>query len=207
MRAAPRTHLRVAFDSAHVLAVPIRHDAIAEAARIWNVYDIAIDAADVVACDIAGPASLTVAIVQDDRPRGRDGDASLGAVRFAADGMPEPTITLYLDAVIRIATSAPVMGLHPAFWPTELREQVVGRALGRALAHEIGHILLRSPHHADSGLMRAFQRGSTLAAPSPRPFALTGLDHARLRIALAAPAGIVMASRDVQETCPVPATR
>ena len=207
MRAESRTHLRVAFDTAHVLAVPIRHDALTEAARIWNVYDITIDAADVVACDIAGPASLTVAIVQENRPRRGDGDASLGAVRFAPDGVPEPTITLYLDAVIRIATSAPVMGLHPAFWPTELREQVVGRALGRALAHEIGHFLMRSPHHADSGLMRAFQRGSTLAAPSPRPFALTGLDRARLRIALAAPAGVFMASRDVQETCPVAAAR
>jgi hypothetical protein len=31
----------------------------------------------------------------------------------------------------------------------------MGRVLGRALAHEIGHYLLRSPDHSVTGLMRA----------------------------------------------------
>jgi hypothetical protein len=90
------------------------------------------------------------------------------------------------------------MGLHPALWPAGLREEIVARALGRALAHEIGHYLLRSPHHTSSGLMQARQKGSTLGSPNDHGFELTKTDRERLRVALAAAA---------QPACPVVATR
>jgi hypothetical protein len=39
--------------------------------------------------------------------------------------------------------------------PMRAQETLVGRALGRALAHEIGHYLLQTPAHSPVGLMRA----------------------------------------------------
>jgi hypothetical protein len=133
-------------------------------------------------------------------------ETGLGEIRFASDGSPDSTIVLYLDSVVRIATKAPFMGLHPAFWPDGLRDEIVARALGRALAHELGHFLLRSPHHADSGLMRASQKGSALGAQSGRPFGLTDVDRQRLRIALAAPL-FAANPRDLGAECPVVAAR
>jgi hypothetical protein len=206
VHAAPRVRLRLAFDTRHVLAASIRQGALAEAARIWDAHEIAIDPDDRSACDVIGPPPLLVAI---DREGTAKADSSLGTIRFAPDGTPESTITLYFDAVVRIATSSPFMGLHPSLWSTGLRDEIVARALGRALAHEIGHFLLRSPHHADSGLMRASQKGSTLGALNQRPFALNEPDRARLQLALAGPVLTALVPPDTGSgcCCPVAANR
>jgi hypothetical protein len=39
--------------------------------------------------------------------------------------------------------------------PANLQRQALGRVLGRAVAHEMGHYLLHTPDHARTGLMRA----------------------------------------------------
>jgi hypothetical protein len=56
----------------------------------------------------------------------------------------------------------------------------LGRALGRVLAHEIGHSLLGAPHD-DVGLMRAVFHPNELAEPDRTPFRLAGNGVARLR--------------------------
>jgi hypothetical protein len=204
MRADSRTRLTVTFDAAHVLAIPIRHAALVEAAHIWDAYDIVLDeVAD--ACAAARPPRVTVAI--DGTAGPARSEMGLGAIRFGADGIPESAITLYLDAIVKIATGAPVMGLHPSLWPSALRDEIVARAVGRALAHEIGHFLLRSPQHAGSGLMRATQKGSALGDPNRKPFALSSPDRQRLQLALAAPS--VASARDLDSACccPVVANR
>jgi len=197
LRADTLTQLRLTVDAAHVLSTATRTRVIAEASRIWNRYDVSLIADDDGRCAPESRGAITVTI-DASRESSSSGDAGLGAIGFAADGMPDASIVLRLDAVARIATSAPVMGVHPALWPAGLRDEIIARALGRALAHEIGHYLLRSPHHASAGLMRARQKGSALGSPSGRPFELTPPDRARLRLTLAEP---------VQSVCPVLATR
>jgi hypothetical protein len=189
--------LRLVFDAARTVTPAVRANAVREAARIWSRYDVSLVSDDGEArCLPAGPGTVTVQIDVGRDTESRD--VGLGAIRFASDGTPESTIVLHYDAVTRVATSAPFMGLHPALWPAGLREEIVARALGRALAHELGHYLLRSPHHANSGLMQARHTGSMLGDPSDRPFALTQIDRARLRLALA----------DSRQTeCPVNAVR
>jgi hypothetical protein len=51
---------------------------------------------------------------------------------------------------------------------------------GRALAHEIGHFLLRSRHHSAAGLMRARQSAYDLVSVDRRGFTLTAEEEARL---------------------------
>jgi len=196
VRADSHTNLRVVFDAARIVSPAVRANAIKEAARIWNRYDVSLITEDDGQCASLDPAALTVTIdVGHDRA---SGDTGLGAIQFASDGTPASAIALNFDAVSRIATSAPFMGLHPAFWPSGLREEIIARALGRALAHEIGHYLLRSPHHASTGLMQARHKGSALGSPNDRAFVLTKTDRDRLRAALAAP---------IQPECPVVAIR
>jgi hypothetical protein len=196
LRADAHANLRVVFDAERVVGPAMRANAIKEAARIWGRYDVSLVTEDDGRCVAASPPVLVVTI--DVGHDTKSGDAGLGAIRFSSDGTPESSVALNLDAVARIATSAPVMGLHPALWPLALRDEIIARALGRALAHEIGHYLLRSPHHTSSGLMQARQNGSRLGSPNDRPFALSQPDRARLRQALAATS---------QTVCPIIATR
>ena len=60
----------------------------------------------------------------------------------------------------------------------------LGRALGRVLAHEIGHVLLGPPHHDLAGLMRPSFRAEELGDPDRTPFRLTcvGVDRLRGRL-------------------------
>src|SRR5580765_928099 len=62
-----------------------------------------------------------------------------------------------------------------------VQDHDLGRALGRVLAHEIGHVLLGAPYHDDVGLMRAMFRPDELAEPDPAAFRLTCSGVARLR--------------------------
>ena len=57
----------------------------------------------------------------------------------------------------------------------------LGRALGRVLAHEIGHLLLGAPYHDEVGLMRAVFRPDELGEPDRAPFRLTCIGVGRLR--------------------------
>jgi len=57
----------------------------------------------------------------------------------------------------------------------------LGRALGRVLAHEIGHLLLGAPYHDEVGLMRAVFRPDELGEPDRTPFRLTCSGVTRLR--------------------------
>jgi hypothetical protein len=196
VQADSHTTLRLTFDAERIVSPAVRANAIKEAARIWKRYDVSLLTEDDGHCVSADAAPVTVTIDVGHDPA--SGATGLGAIEFASDGTPASDIVLNYDAVRRIATSAPFMGLHPALWPAGLREEIVARALGRALAHEIGHYLLRSPHHATSGLMQARHKGSMLGNPNDRAFELTKVDRERLRIALAAP---------VQSECPVVATR
>jgi hypothetical protein len=56
--------------------------------------------------------------------------------------------------------------IPPGEWPRTIREQIVGRAIGRVIAHEIGHVVLRTSGHAPHGLMRAVQRADELVDPA-----------------------------------------
>jgi hypothetical protein len=64
--------------------------------------------------------------------------------------------------------------------PVAIHDAAVGRALGRALAHEIGHFLLRTRQHSPTGLMQAMHSISALIGTDRRPFVLSADDVARL---------------------------
>ena len=57
--------------------------------------------------------------------------------------------------------------------PIAERRAYLSRALGRALAHEIGHYLTGSKQHTRRGLMKARQTAGDLFGPSRTVFDLT----------------------------------
>jgi hypothetical protein len=174
-------HVALAVPPTAAVPAAVVHIAVAEAAEVWAPYDVIIDAAG--PCRPAGGDGAILAIIPVATPRSavmRGWTGPLGAIVFAPDGAPAPAITVFLSDIERLVTRAHVLGLSEWQWPASLREQLIGRALGRVLAHEIGHYLLRSKAHAADGLMRPQQLADDLISPSRHRFRLTAADAARL---------------------------
>jgi len=160
--------------------------AVIEAAAVWAPYGVAVDAA--APCSAAPDDStiLTIVVVQE---RQAAATASwhrpLGAMSFASDGAPSPTITVFLTGIQQLIAATPGLGAAEKASPPARHDQMVGRVVGRVVAHEIGHFLLRTPQHTAAGLMRSLQRADELEAPWGRGFTLSPAEAARLPLAKA----------------------
>jgi hypothetical protein len=91
-------------------------------------------------------------VVTDRMP---DGSVSpvLGWIDFV-DGEPAKAITVSMGAVRALTDEGKWAGRRFTQWPRGLRDTFLARALGRGIAHELGHYLLRSKAHTARGLMR-----------------------------------------------------
>ena len=169
MLAALLLHISLAFPPATPLSPAVRASAVAEAAAIWAPRGILVDGGEPFS-----PLVLTVVTAPPATARGTH--APLAAIVFLPDGTPEPRIVVYLAAILRLIGSARFLGLEEAQWPPRLRETILGRAIGRVLAHEIGHYATRSRTHTADGLMRSFQRADDLVGSARAPFAAASID-------------------------------
>ncbi len=149
-----------------------------EAARIWAPYGVALRAAPVVDSD---PNAVTLHVAVVDRPAGDVNDRALGSIQFR-EAVPDPTISLYAGTVSELVSSAAAGSI--SHWPPAFHDAVVERVLGRALAHEIGHYLLRTRSHSASGLMRATQPIFELMESNDRKLVLSAEQQCALRDAI-----------------------
>jgi hypothetical protein len=154
----------------------------AEAGAIWAPAGIALEwSRDVPKHEARG---LTIEVTVDDRPTPAGRDGALGWVIFAGDG-PERFIHLSRVSAEGLLHRTP--GLNHATIASH--EALIGRALGRALAHELGHYILRSKVHTGRGLMRAAWTSDQAFAFIRDGFELTSEERATaldyLRLALA----------------------
>jgi len=97
-------------------------------------------------------ASQLEVTIDDRRKSLTKGQVALGWITFTADG-PERSIHLSRSSAEDLLLSTP--GVNDKTIATH--ETLLGRALGRALSHEIGHYLLQSKVHTPHGLMRAIR--------------------------------------------------
>lgn len=90
------------------------------------------------------------------------------------DDFGAPTSQIYLshaNALAFMKNSRETVGLVDAMTITQ-RHTYLARAMGRALAHEIGHFLLASKSHSVKGLMMASHTASEFFSPERKPFVL-----------------------------------
>jgi len=114
-----------------------------------------------------------------------DGDLQLGFAAVDPDGQRNVMATLYYDRVLHVARRA---GLD------------VSGLLGRAMAHEIGHLLLRVPGHNQSGLMRAVWTDAELAQNRRDDWTFTDAERLRLQLQVAAPPADIAEERRAANT-------
>jgi hypothetical protein len=120
--------------------------------QTWRPYvDVSVTAADDPRRPVAGDElqlEITSRMLRDDHGLG------LGWIEFV-NGEPRSTITVSVSAVARLARDGRWRGKPIAAWPPIMARVFLRRALARAVAHEVGHYLLRSRTHAPAGLMQA----------------------------------------------------
>ena len=76
------------------------------------------------------------------------------------NGEVQPFIKIRCDAIRQVLTSI-------EFSPNRrLDDAVLGRAIGRVLAHELYHVVLETTHHAASGLAKKFLTAEELESPA-----------------------------------------
>jgi hypothetical protein len=123
--------------------------------------------------------------IGDNRGNARDSRMPLGWIVF--DDVAEPQQEIYLSHANAVALMDEARGVigQVAQMPIAQRETLLARAMGRALAHELGHYLLASKLHTQQGLMKAVLTAVELFMPDESPFRIDPVQRravaARLR--------------------------
>lgn len=102
---------------------------------------------------------------------------ALGAVVFDVATDRAGPILVSLPHLQRLISSARVPGFVLDQRPAALRRMWLTRALGRILAHEVGHLVLRLHGHRRYGLMKAQFRTDEILDPSRQRFGLVDEDR------------------------------
>ena len=142
-----------------------------ETAALWNAHGVEVLWSD-------GGAARHLNVIVAPRPGDAASEPSLlvlGHTAVDGSGRLQGPIHISFDRIESLFRFRP--SSHPLLLDWEL-----GRALGRVLAHEIGHVLLGPPtYHDREGLMRPNFFVDELRRPDRRPFQLTGDSAGRLQ--------------------------
>jgi hypothetical protein len=115
------------------------------------------------------PTTLRV-VIGHDKGVARDHRTPLGWIVFEAENVPQQEVYLsYRNAWTLLAASRVVVGGIEQM-PIARREILMARAMGRALAHEVGHYLLASKVHTKRGLLQASRTAAELFAAERNGF-------------------------------------
>jgi hypothetical protein len=150
---------------------------------IWNSYDVRIAwiTADGAARCAWPLGSMDVLVTDDNQRTARLWRPTLGSTRVAPGGIE------HVPVRIRRAVTEELVGL---LLVEELAHTIgrpradaadIGRALGRVLAHEIGHVILAATNHQTAGLMRATFHPLDLIRRERSAYTLSNGEVARLR--------------------------
>jgi hypothetical protein len=160
----------------HVAAAAVR-----EAAALWAPYDVvvAVSTTGVVIEHDAEPRQhLVVDMARAGVMRRARPNEPLGAIDFDG-GTPSSLVRVFVSALVDLLDRSERYGVGFDRWPIAAQYVFLARALGRVIAHEIGHYLLGTGH--SSGLMRTSFAPRDLVDPSRAAFRLSTADVERLR--------------------------
>jgi hypothetical protein len=146
-----------------------------EAANLWRPYGVDLEWVDHTPVECEGVGYELEADIRK-FPFSEWG-AILGQASLSDDPLHNRPIHLSFGATERLLIDS--MLHRPSAWVVS--DHDVARALGRVLAHEIGHVLLAAPYHESDGLMRANFSPRDLLYPNSVPFRLSAGSVWRLR--------------------------
>lgn len=160
-----------------------------EAARVWSAGDVTLRWTSLARLPYRTPRAgwLVVRCTFDEPTIARGQDVRtlpVAAIRFIG---PQPTNVIVVNlghARFLLGRDAPESReLDTRF--KFVRERRLGRMVGRAVAHEIGHFLTQSGAHTEKGLMRATHSVAAFTGESLGPFRVDGVTFAAPPLAAA----------------------
>jgi len=155
-----------------------------EVSAVWAPYGVQfVWSADRDSGDGAWVDGSFTVVVQRSRGRAHDkfGHPVLGLTHLISGSIDSAPIIIDRDAVEQTLESLDSDRVMAIAGHRRLDSTEIGRALGRVLAHEIGHVLLAQAAHQAQGLMRASYEAEDLAALRRDSFTLSTNEIARLR--------------------------
>lgn len=153
-----------------------------ETEMLWEPYELRIHwAGRTAASCVDAQGTFRVLVDRSARSAGATPAATLGRTTVPVGRIG--TLPVYIDQeateeALEALSAGDLMLLvgHPFEAPAD-----VGRALGRVLAHEIGHVILGAPGHQPRGLMRFAFPPAELIGHSRQAYRLSSLEQVRLR--------------------------
>jgi hypothetical protein len=145
-------------------------EALDEAGAVWNDAGITLAWRVVVGGRPEYSATPHVVINDEGGPKAPGGELPVGWVEFHRPDDPDQAIHVSRSNGLRLLRTGGGLGRSVDRLPLAEVNMLLGRMLGRALAHELGHFLLRSRFHTAIGLMRSGRSVREFIAPGRRGF-------------------------------------
>ena len=166
------TYITLSVHAAPKIKPAIVAAALDEAAAVWRGSGVAlrwtIDPRD---AEPADPGCALRVVIEDAPPAARGTMMPLGWIGFDGSNTPTDEIHLSFSNVMTLIQDAEGADVASRLTHVELN-LLTSRALGRALAHEIGHYLLGSKEHTRSGLMQSGRPATDFFSPGRERFAI-----------------------------------
>jgi hypothetical protein len=125
-----------------------------EAGAVWNDAGITLSWRVVPGGKAEYSATPHVVINDDPGRKSSGGQLPIGWVQFHRPDEPDQEVHVSRANGLKLLKTAVGLGRSMESMPPTEINVLLGRMLGRALAHELGHFLLRSRVHTNRGLMR-----------------------------------------------------
>lgn len=160
--------------------------AIDEVRKIWSDAHVAVTSGGYGEPHAPEGAAISLRILGTPLPVGHGGDRILGWVTPGANGRAAPLLLVSLGAVTEAVFSTEAFDKPVKRLTRGLQDRLVGQAIGRVAAHELGHYLLRHAGHRDRGLMRPRYVAVELVGDWLGPFKIPNAELAVIRQEIAA---------------------
>ena len=148
----------------------IVNGALNEATAIWRDAGVTLEWHRSSGSSSASSLSTVTVVLDNARGGVSGGDLPIGWINFNTSGMPEGIVHLSYRNVSQLMDASDAYRNRP----TSYKDLLAARALGRALAHELGHQLTASKVHSPSGLMKGRRLIEELFSPARTGFFLDG---------------------------------
>jgi hypothetical protein len=168
------TRLAVCLLRSEQLAMNARTSAVVllEVNAIWAMHGVGVGWAE----DATDGCARLITVKGDNEALAGDeaGESALGWVSFV-EGRARQLVFLRVDRA-RLLVEA----ISPRTLPDAFIEMLIAKMIGRSLAHELGHVLLNSRSHQESGLMRERYRAHDVLSMPTRAHTLNSRDRATI---------------------------
>ena len=171
-------HLRI--DQPGGLSIADLRQAMDQVREIWSTVGITVTSGRY--GDLANPGAATISIRLVGAPPRKANDFTVLAwVIPGESGTIPPAMFVSVSGIVQLLSAADYRGRPLSQRPQAIRDRVIAQAIGRAIAHEIGHFVQQSAQHTPGGLMRPRYSTFDLIGESLEPFGVPDAERPAVR--------------------------